>query len=70
MPRPRSPAGGDAKAVESEMRAILAQVKKDGVPPELVAAAKLQERRATEFQKNGIEDLAAVWSDAVGTLWS
>ena len=59
------PAGGDAKAVESEMRAILAQVKKDGVPPELVAAAKLQERRANEFQKNGIEDLAAVWSDAV-----
>jgi len=47
------------------MRAILAQVKKDGVPAELVAAAKLQERRATEFQKNGIEDLAAVWSDAV-----
>ena len=59
------PAGGDAKAVESEMRAILTQVKKDGVPAELVAAAKLQELRATEFQKNGIEDLAAVWSDAV-----
>src|SRR6185312_13062604 len=25
----------------------------------------LQEQRATEFQKNGIEDIAAVWSDAV-----
>jgi zinc protease len=59
------PAGGDAKAIEAEMRAILAKVKKDGVPPELVAAAKLQEQRATEFQKTGIEDLAAVWSDAV-----
>jgi zinc protease len=59
------PAGGDAKALQTEMRAILAAVKKDGVPPELVAAAKLQEERATEFQKTGIEDLAAVWSDAV-----
>jgi zinc protease len=59
------PAGGDAKAIEAEMRAILAKVKKDGVPPELVTAAKIQEQRATEFQKNGIEDLAAVWSDAV-----
>ncbi len=59
------PAGGDAKAVEADIRAILAKVARDGVPPELVAAAKLQERRATEFQKNGIEDLAAVWSDTV-----
>jgi zinc protease len=59
------PAGGDAKAIEAEMRAILAKVRKDGVPPELVDAAKIQEQRASEFQKNGIEDLAAVWSDAV-----
>ncbi len=40
-------------------------MQKDGVPPELVDAAKIQEQRASEFQKNGIEDLAAVWSDAV-----
>ena len=59
------PAGGDAKAAENEIRAILGRVIKHGVPAGLVAAAKIQERRATEFQKNGIEDLAAVWSDAV-----
>ena len=59
------PAGGDAKAAEKEMRTILARVIRHGVPADLVAAAKIQERRATEFQKNGIEDLAAVWSDAV-----
>jgi zinc protease len=59
------PAGGDAKALDAEMRRILTNVIKHGVPPELVAAAKLQERRATEFQKNSIEDLASVWSDAV-----
>jgi zinc protease len=59
------PAGADPKAVEVEMRAILAKAAKEGVPADLVAAAKQQERRATEFQKSGIEDLAAVWSDAV-----
>jgi zinc protease len=59
------PAGGDAKAAENEIRTILSNVVKSGVPADLVEAAKIQERRATEFQKNGIEDLASVWSDAV-----
>jgi zinc protease len=59
------PAGGDTKAAENEIRAILGKVIKNGVPADLVAAAKIQEQRSTEFQKNGIEDLAAVWSDAV-----
>jgi zinc protease len=59
------PAGGDAKQVEADIRAILAKVVRDGVPAELVEAAKQHERRASEFQKNGIEDLASVWSDAV-----
>ncbi len=36
------------------MRAILARVARDGVPSELVEAAKLQERRATSFEKNSI----------------
>jgi zinc protease len=59
------PAGGDAKDVEKQIREILGNVVKHGVPAELVEAAKIQERRATEFQKNGIEDIASVWSDAV-----
>ena len=59
------PADGDPKAIESEMRAVLAKAAKDGVPPELVAAAKLSEKRQTEFQKNSISDLASVWSDAI-----
>ena len=45
--------------------AILADISAHGVPPELVAAAKLQERRGAEFQKNSIGGLAAVWSEAV-----
>ena len=59
------PEGGDPKAVEAEIKAILAKVAKSGVPADLVAAAKLQERRGTEMQKNSIGDLASVWSDAV-----
>ncbi|MGH2361834.1 MAG: M16 family metallopeptidase [bacterium] len=59
------PSGGDAKALESEMRAILAKIAKDGVPPDLVAAAKLHERRSAEFRKNSISGLATVWSEAV-----
>lgn len=59
------PANGDAKAVVAEMRAILGRVAREGVPHELIEAAKLSEKRETEFQKNSIADLASVWSDAV-----
>jgi zinc protease len=59
------PAGGNAQAIAGEVKSILAHVAKDGVAPELVEAAKLEERRETEFQKNSIADLADVWSDAV-----
>ena len=59
------PGGADHQALEKEVRAILARVARDGVPPELVAAAKMQERRQTEFQKNSIAGLASVWSDAL-----
>ena len=58
-------AGADPKLLAAEVKAILANVVRNGVPPELVAAAKLQERRETEFQKNSIAGLASVWSDAV-----
>ncbi|HEU5442388.1 MAG TPA: insulinase family protein, partial [Steroidobacteraceae bacterium] len=57
--------GQDPKALESAMRSILADVVKHGVPADLVAAAKLQERRAAEFQKNSIAGFASDWSDAL-----
>jgi zinc protease len=57
--------GEDPKALEAEVRSILEKVAQHGVPPELVAAAKLQERRQAEFQKNSIEGLASIWADAV-----
>ena len=57
--------GADPKALERDVRAILARVAREGVPPELVAAAKLQERSAAQFQRNSIPELASVWSDAL-----
>jgi zinc protease len=59
------PATADPKALADEVRSILGNVVKNGVPPELVEAAKVKERRETEFLKNSIEGLASVWSDAV-----
>ncbi len=57
--------GTDSKALEQEVRAILARVAREGVPAALVEAAKLQERSAAQFQRNSIPELAAVWSDAL-----
>jgi zinc protease len=59
------PAGGDAAKLEAEIRSILGGFVKNGVPADLVAAAKLQERSAAEFEKNSISGLASVWSEAV-----
>lgn len=58
-------AGDDPKAIESEVRAILTRVAREGVPADLVDAAKIQERSATQFQRNSIADLASLWSDAI-----
>lgn len=58
-------AGANTQALERRVRAILEDVVRHGVPPALVAAAKLQERSAAEFQKNSIAGLASDWSDAL-----
>jgi zinc protease len=57
--------GGDIDGAEQEVRKILERVARDGVPVDLVAAAKIQEHREAEFSKNSIENLASVWSDAI-----
>jgi zinc protease len=59
------PAGDDPQQVESAVRAILLKVAREGVPPELVDAAKTQERSAAQFQRNSIAELASVWSEAL-----
>ena len=59
------PAGPDPKTIAAEVKSILTRVAQGGVPPELVDAAKREERREDAFEKNSISDLASVWSDAV-----
>ena len=59
------PAGADSHAAAHEIRVVLERIAKQGVPSDLVSAAKLQERRDTEFEKNSIQGLTSVWSEAV-----
>jgi zinc protease len=59
------PAGQDVEPAIEEMRQIIGKYAADGVPADLVDAAKRQEIAQAEFQKNSIPDLADVWSDAL-----
>jgi zinc protease len=59
------PAGQDPKAIAQDLRTTLQKVTQDGVSPELVTAAKAQERRQAEAEKDSIEGLASVWAEAV-----
>jgi zinc protease len=48
-----------------EMRKVLEDDLKNGVPTDLVAAAKRHELASVEFQKNSVSGLAMAWSDAL-----
>ena len=61
------PAGGNAAPVIAEMRKILADYAANGVPAELVDAAKRREISGAEFRGNSIPGLAAQWSDALAS---
>ena len=59
------PQGGDGQALIKEMQQILADDAKNGVPADLVDAAKRHEVADEEFQKNSISGLAMEWSNAL-----
>ena len=60
------PKGGDAAALVKEMQRLCSHgMLKDGVPADLVAAAKRQEIAQLEFQKNSVTGLANAWSAAL-----
>ena len=59
------PADADATGAVEEMRQILTRYATNGVPEDLVAAAKRSEIAQSEFQRNSIQGLADVWSDAL-----
>ena len=51
--------------VVDEMRKVLEDDLKSGVPADLVAAAKRHELASVEFQKNSVSGLAMAWSNAL-----
>ena len=59
------PAGGDSAAVIQEMRGILADYAKNGVPEDLLGAAKRRAIVGAEFRRNSIPGLADTWSEAL-----
>jgi zinc protease len=59
------PASKNPKAAIEEMRGIIANYAKNGVPADLVEAAKKSELAQAEFQRNSIPGLANVWSNAL-----
>ncbi len=63
--RLRFPRVGMAQCSSDQVREILEDVAKSGVPAELVNAAKRHEVADAEFKKNSISDLAMFWSEAL-----
>ncbi len=59
------PKGAEAQALVGEMRKILSGYVKNGVPADLVDAAKRHEVAGEEFQKNSVSGLASAWSRAL-----
>jgi len=59
------PQGGDGQALVDQLKQIIADDLKNGVPVDLVDASKRREIASEEFQKNSIEGLAEEWSNAL-----
>jgi len=59
------PAAADAAPVIQDMRKIIADYAANGVPADLVEAAKRREIAAAEFRRDSIPGLAEAWSDAL-----
>ena len=59
------PAGTDSGAIIASLRSIVAAYAANGLPPELVDAAKRSEISHAEFNRNSIPGLAGAWSQAI-----
>jgi zinc protease len=59
------PRGADEKALQAEMKNILLDIKKNGVSPDLVKAAKRHATTVVELEKNSVTGLAMAWSRAL-----
>ncbi len=59
------PAGADATAMNRTLHGVVANYAANGVPGELVAAAKRSEIASAEFARNSIPGIANLWSQAL-----
>ncbi len=59
------PKSDDGAKLAEEMQKVLAADLRDGLPADLVAAAKRHEIASAEFQKNSVSGLAMAWSTAL-----
>jgi zinc protease len=59
------PHGGDGTGLVKELKAIIERYCEQGFPSDLVEAAKRREVADLEFQKNSVEGLASLWSQAL-----
>jgi len=59
------PVGADVKAFDATLQSVVANYVTNGVPAELVDAAKRAEIASAEFNRTSIDQLAATWSDAL-----
>jgi zinc protease len=59
------PKGGDGAGLVQQIQKILTDYAKNGVPADLVDAAKAHEVADAEFRRNSISGLAFEWSNAV-----
>ncbi len=59
------PEGADGTALLGRIRQIIADDVSNGVPADLVDAAKRHEVASAEFQKNSISGLAMLWANAL-----
>ncbi len=59
------PAGADPTSINADMKKIMSGYAANGVPADLVEAAKKGEIASAEFGRNSITNLAALWSQAL-----
>ncbi|MBV9613450.1 MAG: insulinase family protein [Acidobacteriaceae bacterium] len=59
------PAGADSTSINAEVKKILTDYAAQGLPADLVEAAKKGEVASAEFGRNSITNLAALWSQAL-----
>ena len=59
------PGATDPPAVTAEVKRILAQYAADGLPPDLIEAAKKGEIAGAELGRNSITNLASIWSQSL-----